>query len=225
MSGPRRCPRGIRAIGVMIGGPLILMFAIGACVRSALRSLIRGRLPYSARSLRTGALFLYAGPVGRWMRGRGAGGEAASTVAPVHAIEIDAPSEEVWPWLAQLGQDRGGSTATSGSKILPAAGCTTPTRSIRSAALGGGREGAPSSEWAPGEADLSPVARSPSRAGDRSRSRHSAGEEAGSSRRVEGHMIRSTGLPTSDSSSCRTSWIELRMLLGIKQRVEQPGAP
>src|SRR3712207_9310740 len=29
--------------------------------------------------------------------------------APIqHAIAIDAPLEEVWPWLAQIGQDRGG---------------------------------------------------------------------------------------------------------------------
>ena len=26
----------------------------------------------------------------------------------LHAVTIDAPVEEVWPWLAQLGQDRGG---------------------------------------------------------------------------------------------------------------------
>jgi uncharacterized protein YndB with AHSA1/START domain len=26
----------------------------------------------------------------------------------VHAVTIDAPVEEVWPWLAQLGQDRAG---------------------------------------------------------------------------------------------------------------------
>lgn len=108
MSGPRKVLEGIRAIGVMIGGPLILMIAIGACVRSALRSLIHGRLPSPPAAFGTGALLVYAGPVRSWMRSWGAEAEAASTVAPVHAIEVDAPPEEVWPWLAQLGQDRGG---------------------------------------------------------------------------------------------------------------------
>lgn len=31
-----------------------------------------------------------------------------ATTQTTHAISIDAPASEVWPWLAQLGQDRGG---------------------------------------------------------------------------------------------------------------------
>ncbi|WP_225741356.1 SRPBCC family protein [Halorussus halophilus] len=31
-----------------------------------------------------------------------------ATKQVTHAVEIDAPAEEVWPWLVQIGQDRGG---------------------------------------------------------------------------------------------------------------------
>ncbi|HMA26843.1 MAG TPA: hypothetical protein VKO62_04340, partial [Solirubrobacterales bacterium] len=43
-----------------------------------------------------------------WMRSWGVEDEEGTTTEPVHAIEVDAPAEQVWPWLAQLGQDRGG---------------------------------------------------------------------------------------------------------------------
>ena len=42
------------------------------------------------------------------MRSWGAKDEETATTVPVHAIEVDAPADQVWPWLAQLGQDRGG---------------------------------------------------------------------------------------------------------------------
>jgi hypothetical protein len=108
MSGPRKVVEGLRAVGVMVGGPLILLLAVAACVRSALRSLSRGQLPSAPAALGTTAFILYAGPVRRWMRNWGAEHEQATGTEPVHAIEIDAPAERVWPWLAQLGQDRAG---------------------------------------------------------------------------------------------------------------------
>jgi hypothetical protein len=39
----------------------------------------------------------------------------------LHAVTIDAPVEAVWPWLAQLGQDRGGFYSYEGLENL--AGC------------------------------------------------------------------------------------------------------
>jgi hypothetical protein len=108
MSRPRKIVEAVRAIGVMVGGPLMLLLAAVACVRSTLRSLARGERLSLTAGLGTAALIAYAGPVRRWMRSWGARGEPATTTEPVHAIEIDAPTNRVWPWLAQLGQDRGG---------------------------------------------------------------------------------------------------------------------
>ena len=108
MSGPRKAVEGIRAVAMMVGGPLVLLYAAFLALRSTLRSLARGRLPSAPAALGTGLLAVYAGPVRRWMRSWGARGEGATTTEPVHAIEVEAPAEEVWPWLAQLGQDRGG---------------------------------------------------------------------------------------------------------------------
>ena len=108
MSGPRKAVEGIRAIGVMVGGSLLLLVAVFASLRSAFRSLARGRPPSVPAALGTLALIVYAGLVRRWMRSWGAAEEGATTTEPVHAIEVEAPADQVWPWLAQLGQDRGG---------------------------------------------------------------------------------------------------------------------
>jgi hypothetical protein len=107
MSGPRKAVEGLRAVLVMVGGPLLLAFAAWRCIRATARALARGRTPPPWAGLGTAALMAYAGPVRSWMRSWGAPGEGTTT-QPVHAIEVDAPAREVWPWLAQLGQDRGG---------------------------------------------------------------------------------------------------------------------
>lgn len=92
----------------MVGGPLIVMVLAGSALLSSLRSLARGRLPSPPAALGTAALLLYAGPVRRWMRSWGARAEEGTTTEPLHAIEIESPPDRIWPWLAQLGQDRGG---------------------------------------------------------------------------------------------------------------------
>lgn len=107
MSGPRKAVEGVRAAAVVVGGSLLLLLAVGRCVSATVRALARGRLPSLPAALGTAALVAYAGPLRRWMQSWGAPGEGTTT-EPVHAIEVDAPAEEVWPWLAQLGQDRGG---------------------------------------------------------------------------------------------------------------------
>ncbi len=108
MSGSRKAMETFRAVAVMVGGPLLLLVAVAASVGSCLRALAGGRRPSLPAALGTVAFILHAGPVRRWMRSWGAAGEGATTTEPVHAIEIDAPAQEVWPWVAQLGQDRGG---------------------------------------------------------------------------------------------------------------------
>ena len=92
----------------MAGGPLVLLIAAFIAARSTLRALASGRLPSLPAGLGTAVALIYVGPVRGWMRSWGARPGEGTTTEPVHAIEIDAPAEEVWPWLAQLGQDRGG---------------------------------------------------------------------------------------------------------------------
>ena len=54
-------------------------------------------------------------------------------VSATHAITIDAPVEEVWPWLVQMGGDRGGCTAGTG--------WTTTENRVRTASCGRARQG------------------------------------------------------------------------------------
>jgi hypothetical protein len=98
----------MRAITVMVGGPLVALAAVLAAVRSIIRAVLQSRTPSLPAVLTLSAVLVYAGPVRRWMRGWGAPSGAATAMEPVHAIEVDAPPEAVWPWLAQIGQDRGG---------------------------------------------------------------------------------------------------------------------
>jgi hypothetical protein len=108
VSVPRRVVEGIRAIGVMAGGPLVVLVVALAAVRSSVRAIVHGRPPSLPAALGTAGVLVYAGPVRRWMRSWGARPGQATATEPVHAIEVDAPPEAVWPWLAQIGQDRGG---------------------------------------------------------------------------------------------------------------------
>jgi hypothetical protein len=93
-----------RAFGVTFGGSLVFdAIAAGAIVATA-RAVTRGRRPSPLAFGGAAAGALYAACVRPWMESwgveRGAG--------PAHAVEIDARPEAVWPWLAQIGQDRGG---------------------------------------------------------------------------------------------------------------------
>ena len=109
-----------RALSVTFGGSIALSGTVlGACV-SASRSLRRGAPP-SRRALAViGAAAAYARFVLPWMRRWGS--TAQERVRPLpgddlvpdaafqstRAVTVDAPAEQVWPWLAQIGQDRGG---------------------------------------------------------------------------------------------------------------------
>ena len=115
-----------RAFGVMIGPSLLLdLFMLTGTLALIIGRIMRPR-EGSARVLRPLAIlgavlpWAYALVVRPWHLRWGATDEEASKPLPgdelvsnpaiqsTRAITVDAPVEEVWPWLAQIGQDRGG---------------------------------------------------------------------------------------------------------------------
>jgi hypothetical protein len=110
----------VRAFGVAFGGPAVLDVAALAATGLAVRALARRRRPSGPLIAGAVAPAVYAAAVVPWMRGWGATETERSRALPAdeliphpgvestRAVTIDAPVEEVWPWLAQLGQDRGG---------------------------------------------------------------------------------------------------------------------
>jgi hypothetical protein len=110
----------IRAFTVMSGGPFVLFLYALASIGASIRALARGdRPPWLARVgvLLFGAYFAIFRP---WTRHWGTtrnernmslpGDEAVVSpgVTMTRAVTIDAAPDDVWPWLAQIGQDRGG---------------------------------------------------------------------------------------------------------------------
>lgn len=110
----------IRAFGVTIGGSVVLLGGLASCLGATASSLLSRRRPplpalaglgiaaaYVAvvrpRHLRWGA---EPGDLERSLPGDEFLPEAGTRI--LHAVSIEAPAEEVWPWLAQIGQDRGG---------------------------------------------------------------------------------------------------------------------
>jgi len=88
---------------------------------AVLRSVAHRRRPSVAATIGTTAGGLYLATVRPWMRKCGATKAETETVLPgdefvqdapwaeqTRAVTIAAPVDEVWPWLAQIGQDRGG---------------------------------------------------------------------------------------------------------------------
>ena len=116
-----------RAFGVTFGGPLVLDVAVATAFVASARALKRRRRPSRLAAAGVAGSAMYAIAIRSWMtrwgmrEGEGSG----------HAVEIDAAPHEVWPWLAQIGQDRAGfyTVATSGLRTSPAAACTTRTPS------------------------------------------------------------------------------------------------
>jgi hypothetical protein len=91
VSAPRKVVEGVRAIGVMAGGPLVLLVAVLSAVRSTIRAILHGRPPSLPAGLGLSGVLLYAGPMRRWMRGWGARPGEATAREPVHAIEVEGP--------------------------------------------------------------------------------------------------------------------------------------
>jgi hypothetical protein len=110
----------VRAFGVMLGGPIALAAAAGASIAAVARAVIGLRRPSPPALLGTAATALYALVMRPWHLRWGAEPEDEERELPgdellpengtqiLHVVTIDAPVEAVWPWLAQLGQDRGG---------------------------------------------------------------------------------------------------------------------
>jgi hypothetical protein len=117
----------LRAFGVTLGPALLLDLYAGASTVALVRR-IRARRPPAgpARLVRpllalgAAAPWVYLLAIRPWLLGWGAtdverrkpllGDEQAPDGAQgaTRAITIDAPIEDVWRWLAQIGQDRGG---------------------------------------------------------------------------------------------------------------------
>ena len=104
----------VRGFGVMVGGPVLLVAAAVGSVAFVARSLARGRLPRPAPALGALAVAGYVVGVRPWHLAWGvtpdevAGGDSDGCGRSTRGVTIDAPADEVWPWVAQLGQDRGG---------------------------------------------------------------------------------------------------------------------
>jgi hypothetical protein len=110
----------VRAFGVTVGPSVALDATAAASLISTVRSLRRGRRPSPAAALGVGLLGAYTVAVRPRMLRWGATDAEASSTLPgdelvpdpgaqcTRAVTIDAPVESVWPWLAQIGQDRAG---------------------------------------------------------------------------------------------------------------------
>jgi hypothetical protein len=94
----------LRAFGVVFGPSLLLDVAAAASLASTLRALRRRRRPHAAAAAGAAATVGYVAAVRPWMARWGVGPDEP----PGHAVEIDASLHDVWPWVAQVGQDRGG---------------------------------------------------------------------------------------------------------------------
>jgi hypothetical protein len=104
----------------MLGGPLVLLTAIAAAAWHMLRAFGARRRPHPAAAGVLVATAGYVNVVRPWMRGWGATDAELDLALPgdeacpdpgfqqTHAVGIDAPASAVWPWVAQIGQDRGG---------------------------------------------------------------------------------------------------------------------
>jgi hypothetical protein len=117
---PLRPFEAVRAFGAMLGGSIALAASAAASVAAVARAVLSLRRPPALALLGTAATAIYALRIRPWHLRWGAEPEDDQHELPgdellpehgtriVHAVTIDAPVEEVWPWLAQLGQDRGG---------------------------------------------------------------------------------------------------------------------
>jgi hypothetical protein len=110
----------VRGIGVMLGGSIALNIAAGASVLATVRAVARGRKPHPVAFAGTMATLAYGLRVRPWILAWGTAEDELQKSLPgdelvpdpgnesTRAVTIEAPVEEVWPWLAQIGQDRGG---------------------------------------------------------------------------------------------------------------------
>jgi hypothetical protein len=117
---PLRPLEAVRAFGVMLGGSIALLAAAAANTVAVARAVVSLRRPSPLALVGTAATALYVLVLRPWHLRWGAEPEDDKRELPgdellpqdgiqiLHALTINAPVEKVWPWLAQLGQDRGG---------------------------------------------------------------------------------------------------------------------
>jgi hypothetical protein len=144
---PVRPLEAVRAFGVMLGGSIALAAAAAASTVAVARAVVSLRRPSPLALFGTAAAALYALVIRPWHLRWGAEPEDERRELPsdellpkngtqiLHAVTIDAPVEEVWPWLAQLGQDRGGFYSYEWLENPPGARWRTPTASVRSGSI------------------------------------------------------------------------------------------
>lgn len=111
---------GVRAFAVVMGGPLVLIVAAIASAAVSLRALVRRHAPPPFPAAGVAATVAYARLLRPLKKTWGARPGEAEKDLPgdetvpdpglqqTRAITLLAPSEEVWSWLAQLGQDCAG---------------------------------------------------------------------------------------------------------------------
>jgi hypothetical protein len=104
----------------MLGGPVVLNVAAAASVLASVRAVARGGIPNPLAAVGTAALALYVLKGRPWLLHWGATADELRRTLPgdelvpdpgtesTRAVTIGAPPDEIWPWLAQTGQDRGG---------------------------------------------------------------------------------------------------------------------
>ena len=117
---PLRPLEAARAFGVMLGGSVRARSRGCGEHRCRRRAVALRRRPAALPLLGTAATVLYALVIRPWHLRWGAEPQDEQRELPgdellpeggtqmLHAVTIQAPVEQVWPWLAQLGQDRGG---------------------------------------------------------------------------------------------------------------------
>ncbi len=123
----------VRAYGVMAGGPLLLFLIVAAGIVFSVAALIKGQTPPWPALVAVAGLVAYLLVFRPWTRRWGTTPEERGQALPgdeqvpnpgVHmtrALTIDTPPNEVWPWIAQIGQDRGGFYSYTWAENL--AGC------------------------------------------------------------------------------------------------------
>ena len=133
---------GVRAFAVVMGGPLVLVAAAIASSAVSLRAVVRRGTPPPLAAAGVAATAGYARLLRPWMKTWGTRPGEAEKELPgdetvpdpgleqTRSITIEAPPQEVWPWLAQLGQDRAGFYSYRWLENL--AGCRMPdVREVR----------------------------------------------------------------------------------------------
>ena len=110
----------VRAFAVMSGGPAVGALATIASAWSMARALRHRRRPSATATLTIAAAIAYVTVLRPWSRRWGATTDETTMPLPgdelvespgimmTRAVTVDAPVEEVWSWLAQIGQDRAG---------------------------------------------------------------------------------------------------------------------